>query len=218
MTIHDPQKLFADAASAAPHRHRALSELLAEAASGDAPTISVGEITHALSARGLAPVVLAMGILNVVTIIPGSSTIMGLPLVFLGISLVIGARTLWLPERVRNHSFERAKLRALLDRALPYVRKLERLAHPRYWPGMNGLLDRLFGLFVLVMALSISLPIPFGNTMPALAIILVSLGFIARDGLWVIAGLFVATLAVGIVIGVGGALAIAGMSVLGIGG
>jgi hypothetical protein len=54
--------------------------------------------------------------------------------------------------------------------------------------------------------------------MPALAIILVSLGFIARDGLWVIAGLFVATLAVGIVIGVGGALAIAGMSVLGIGG
>jgi hypothetical protein len=38
----------------------------------------------------------------------------------------------------------------------------------------------------------------------------------ARDGLWVVAGLFTATLALGIVIGVAGALTVAGSAILGL--
>ncbi|MFN0113537.1 MAG: exopolysaccharide biosynthesis protein [Paracoccaceae bacterium] len=193
-----------------------MSDLLAASVEGDDEALSVGELSRRLSARGLAPVVLAMGLLNIVTIIPGSSTVMGLPLVFLGISLMIGARSLWLPRRIRDHVIPRARLASAIERILPYVRRLERLAHPRLWPGYDSLLDRVFGAFVFCLALLIALPIPFGNTMPALAVILTSLGFMARDGLWVVAGVFVATLALGIVIGVAGALALAGSTVLGL--
>jgi hypothetical protein len=196
-------------------RLKGLSELLADAAEGDSIYITTGELVERLSARGLAPVVLAMGLLNIVTIIPGSSTIMGLPLVFLGISLMIGARRLWLPQKFRDRAFDRARLKSMIDRIIPYVQKLERLAHPRYWPGFDYVIDRAFGAFVFVLALCISLPIPFGNTMPAISIILVSLGFMARDGLWVVAGLFAATLAVGVIIGVAGAITLAGSSILG---
>ena len=229
MTFHDPrqpqpdqepdgsdERPFVTKEAFVHPKLKSLSELLAGAADGDTVLISVGELLHRLSARGLAPVVLAMGLLNIVTIIPGSSTILGLPLVFLGISLMIGARTLWLPQRFRDRTFDRVKLKTMIDRVIPYVHKLEKLAHPRYWPGMNGLLDRVYGAFIFCLALCIALPIPFGNTMPALAVILVSLGFMARDGLWVVAGLFVATLAVGIVIGVAGAITVAGSSILGI--
>jgi hypothetical protein len=54
---------------------------------------------------------------------------------------------------------------------------------------------------VVLLAIIITLPIPGANLVPAIAIILLSVGFASRDGVWVIAGLFVATLAIGIVIG-----------------
>lgn len=199
-----------------PHpKLKGLSQLLTDAAEGDTVFITVGELLHRLSARGLAPVVLAMGLLNLVTIIPGSSTVMGLPLVFLGISLMSGARSLWLPVRIRDRAFDRVKLKTMIDRVIPYVQRLERLAHPRYWPGFDGVIDRMYGGFVFLLALCISLPIPFGNTMPAISIVLVSLGFMARDGLWVVAGIFFATLAIGIIIGVAGAITVAGASIFG---
>jgi hypothetical protein len=198
-----------------PEDRLTLSDLLQASVDGEEPFISVGEFVRRLSVRGLAPVVLAMGFLNLFSVIPGSSTIMGLPLVFLGISLMIGARSLWLPLRVRSHEIPRERLKAAVDKVLPYVHRLERLAHPRLWPGYDAVLDRLFGLFVFCFAVVICLPVPFGNMVPALAIILTALGFMARDGAWVVAGMFVATLAAGIIIGVAGAIAVAGSSIFG---
>jgi hypothetical protein len=198
-----------------PEDRLTLSDLLEASVAGDEPMISVGEFVHRLSARGLAPVVLVMGLLNMFAVIPGSSAIMGLPLLFLGFSLVIGARSLWLPLRIRSHEIPMHRLKAAVDKVLPYVHRLEKLAHPRLWPGYDAVLDRLFGVFVICLGIVICLPIPFGNTVPAIAIALTALGFMARDGAWVVAGLFVATLASGIVIGVAGAVAVAGSSIFG---
>lgn len=192
-----------------------LSEIMARSVAGVAENVSVGQLVQRLSARGLAPLVMMVGLLNIVTIIPGSSTVMGLPLVFLGISLMIGARKLWLPQRLRNRVFQRAALERTVARALPYVRKIERMAHPRYWPGADIILDRVYGAFVLALALLVTLPIPFGNTLPALSIVLLSLGFTARDGLWVAAGLFCSAIAVGVIIGFISAVGFAGMHFFG---
>lgn len=193
---------------------RGLSELLSQAGRGEGARITLGELLDNLSELGLAPLVLAMGLINIVTIIPGSSTVLGLPLVFLGFSLMAGARRLWLPQRLRRRSFDRAALDRGIRKALPYVRRLERLAHPRYWPGANGLIDRVYGGIVLVLGLLVALPIPFGNTMPAIAVVLLSLGVTARDGFWAAAGLVVAGLAGGVVLGVASLATLAGIQVL----
>ncbi|MFZ5709465.1 MAG: exopolysaccharide biosynthesis protein [Pseudomonadota bacterium] len=216
MTAHDLRFPKLTPGQIPPEDRKALSDLLAASTEGDSEFVTVGEFVRSLSVRGLAPVVLAMGLLNVVSIIPGSSAIMGLPLVFLGISLMIGARSLWLPRRIRSHEIPRERLKVAVEKVLPYVHRLERLAHPRYWPGYDAALDRLFGLLLFALALMIALPVPFGNLMPAIAVTLTSLGFMARDGLWVVAGLFTATLALGIVIGVAGALTVAGSAILGL--
>ncbi len=188
-----------------------LSDLLARSVTGASDRVTVSELVRRLSARGLAPLVMMVGLLNIVTIIPGSSTIMGLPLVFLGISLLIGARRVWLPGRLRAASFDRAAMTRTVERALPYVRRIERMAHPRFWPGGDALLDRIYGALVLFLALLVTLPIPFGNTMPAAAIVLLSLGFTTRDGLWVAAGLVATVVAIGIIAGFIGAVGFAGL-------
>jgi hypothetical protein len=188
-----------------------LSDLLARSVTGTSDRVTVGELVRRLSARGLAPLVMMVGLLNIVTIIPGSSTIMGLPLVFLGISLLIGARRVWLPKRLRTASFDRAGMARTVERALPHVRRIERMAHPRFWPGGDVVLDRIYGALVLFLALLVTLPIPFGNAMPAAAIVLLSLGFTTRDGLWVAAGLAAAAVALGIIASFIGAVGFAGL-------
>jgi hypothetical protein len=192
-----------------------LSDLMEQSVAGTDTDLSVDALIRRLSVRGLAPVILVVALLNIVTIIPGSSTVMGLPLVFLGASLVFGARTLWLPRRLRERRLNRETLARGVARALPYVRRIERMAHPRYWPGGDAILSRVYGALVLCLGLAIMLPIPFGNTMPAVSIVLLSLGFTARDGLWVGAGLIAGAIAVGIVTGFVFAVGLAGLRIFG---
>ena len=61
------------------------------------------------------------------------------------------------------------------------------MAHPRqrWW----------LAPLVALMALLIFLPIPFGNVLPALALALLGVGLMFRDGLLMLAGLAVAALA-----------------------
>ena len=42
--------------------------------------------------------------------------------------------------------------------------------------------ERVIGAFYLVLAVILTLPIPLGNVLPALAISIIALGMIERDG------------------------------------
>lgn len=96
----------------------------------------------------------------------------------------------------------RTDFEALTTRVLPWLRRAEKLLRPR----LSGLalppMEYLLGLICLALALVLVLPIPLGNNPPALAIGLIALGILERDGLWVLAGLGVAALSVTVVSGV----------------
>jgi hypothetical protein len=49
-------------------------------------------------------------------------------------------------------------------------------------------------LLFLVLGVVIFLPIPFGNMLPAIAIIMISLGLIEEDGVLVVVGIIAAVL------------------------
>lgn len=181
---------------------RPLSDLLLETASEGGERVSVEELALSLSARGFAPLILLMALLNIFTIIPGSSTVMGLPLIFMGIAVILNSRKLWLPRRLARASMSRALLLKGVLRAKPWLERIERLVRPRFWPRGGWVLDRLYGILVTFFAVLITMPIAFANTMPAITIILLSLGFAGRDGIWVVAGLIAGTVAIGILVGV----------------
>ena len=52
------------------------------------------------------------------------------------------------------------------------------------------------------MALIVVMPIPFGNVLPALALMLIGLGLVFRDGVAVVLGLAMAALAMCVTAGV----------------
>ena len=81
-------------------------------------------------------------------------------------------------------------------------RQSHRLAKARLTPRrmlpLTGLGARsLLATPLILLGATISLPIPLGNFMPALALIAVSLGLIVRDGAAILAGLALTVLAIG---------------------
>ena len=79
-----------------------------------------------------------------------------------------------------------------MERLIPRLVRLERMIRPRYWPFWRQHGDRVIGVIALVMAITITLPIPLGNWPPALATALLGLALSERDGILFAVGCAVA--------------------------
>jgi hypothetical protein len=114
--------------------------------------------------RGFGPLMLVFAIPNLVPAPPGTSSVLGAPLVFLAAQLGFGMRP-WLPRLIADRSMARADFAVLVKRVNPWLLKAERLFRPR--------LDALvrppaeYGIGVLCLILAMVLPIPLGNNPPA---------------------------------------------------
>jgi hypothetical protein len=123
--------------------------------------------------------------------IPGVSTIFGAMILLIGISLVLD-RPPWLPVRFMMHVFPTDKLRTCLSQGLIWIQRLEKISHRRIPILCHGhLMSRVNGLIVVLSALFLMAPlafIPFSNTLPALAILLLSIGILQHDGIFILLG------------------------------
>jgi hypothetical protein len=123
--------------------------------------------------------------------IPGVSTVFGALILLIGISLVLD-RAPWLPARFMTHVFPTDKLRTCLFQSLIWIQRLEKISHCRIPIFCHGhLMSRVNGLVVVLSALFLMAPlafIPFSNTLPALAILLLSIGILQHDGIFILLG------------------------------
>ena len=118
----------------------------------------------------------------------GVGTILGIPLIFLTAQQAIGRRTIWFPEKFKNKSLKRESVIAMIDKALPWTQRIEKLVKPRLSFVTHDVFSRLIGVFGFIMALSVSIPLPLTNTVPSLGIAIMSVGVITRDGLAILVG------------------------------
>lgn len=119
----------------------------------------------------------------------GVNVIIALPLLFLTTQQALGRHTIWIPEKMKYKSITKARFDAMLEGALPFIHKIEILVRPRLGFMTQGRFGHLIGLAGLIMTLSICIPLPLTNTVPAMGIALMAIGVIMRDGLAVIAGM-----------------------------
>lgn len=180
---------------------RRLSEVLCDLEAGDGPRVSVGDIVGALRDRSFAPLMVIFAAPNVFLFIPGSSVFTALPLMVLAIQLLLGRPDAWLPRFVAVRSIERTSFSRIVTVTVPYVRRIERLARPRWWPTSFLLAERVIGGCTLMLAIFLFLPIPFANGLPALSIIMMALGLSERDGFWLAGGLVLTLFSTVFVIG-----------------
>lgn len=118
----------------------------------------------------------------------------------LALELIIGRRTIWLPERWKQRDLAGATTERFARALLNRIRWLERFSHPRLrMLVVHPLSGVIFGITVLALSLTAFVAPPFSglDTLPALGVVVVSLGVLLED--------FLMT-AVGVVIGAIGAL------------
>jgi hypothetical protein len=174
-----------------PPATRRTSQLLRDfVASQTEPRVSIGALRDALDDRGFGVLLFVFAFPNLLPHnIPLVSAVLGLPLVLLAAQLSYGRHKPWFPSWLADRSFPRLGFTAIVMHALPYLERAERLLKPR----LTGLLtwtgERLIGVALLVLAIALTLPIPFGNLLPALAIAIVGLALVEKDGVAVLVGL-----------------------------
>jgi len=124
----------------------------------------------------------------------GYGTVLGVPLLFLTAQLALGRHTIWFPESWKSKSIKRTRLSGLIESALPWTNRLEYFIKPRMEFVTSGLFSRMIGMFGLIMAISVCIPLPLTNTVPSFGIALMGIGIVMRDGLSVMAGAIIGTL------------------------
>jgi len=184
-----------------------LSDMLAAIANDtQRQRISIADLLAAMDARAMGALLLIFALPNVLPSLPGTSGILGLPLVYLTSQMMLG-RLPWLPKFIANRSLPRENFAALIDRLEPWLARSERFLQPRLNWLVHEQAERLIGGVALLLSVILILPIPLGNMLPALAICLFALGLMEHDGVWVIAGMMVSVIATTVVAGVLYALA-----------
>ncbi len=152
--------------------------------------ITLGKFIAAFGDRafGIAIFVFALPNSFPIPSIPGFSAVTGLPILFFGLQLMLGYKQPWLPKKLRDYEFSQVKLASILRKIMPYIQKVEIFFKPRL-PFMTAFYsERLIGVGIAILALILALPIPFGNFLPGIAITMLSIGLIEKDGLLVILG------------------------------
>lgn len=194
------------AIAADPHSHestRFSTELRGLLTLADGKPISLGAVLDALKERGDA---LFLLVINIPFIVPmpafGLSTPVGIIVILMGWCILRG-KPLWLPARVRKLEIGPATLLKVVNTALWFTGKIERVTKPRlgilFWPGFS----HLIALELAIAGFSLALPLPIIGTNFIFAIIIIplALGLLERDGLMVILAHVIALIETAIAVG-----------------
>ena len=121
---------------------------------------------------------------------PGYSTPFGIVMFLLAIQLIVGREQPWLPEKFRKKGFERQKIQGLIGKGIPWLQKIELVARPRLTGVCTSRLGRtVIGVAIALMSISMMIPIPLTNTLPAIGIFVTGFGLLDDDGAISLGGL-----------------------------
>ncbi len=165
-----------------------LSAVLAGIADHDQPRISVDELMDRFGGRALGALLFLFGLVCMLPLPPGATTIFGLPLLLLAPQLVLNDGAPWLPERLKARTIATADLKKSLPRVIPWLERVEAVSSPRLSLLFGRTGERVIGFVCTILALVLVLPIPLGNILPALAVSVLSFSLIQRDGLIALIG------------------------------
>lgn len=180
--------------------HTLEEEILLLQQEGKEKTLSIAEILQVLSGKGKPLILILLSLPFCQPIqIPGLSTPFGLAVAFIGLRMIFGKR-IWLPGKLLNKTIPSATLSRITEKALNLIKKMKPWIHPRLlWLCRSSLIEKGNGLiiFILGILLALPLPIPASNLMAAWSILLIAVGILEDDGLFMLIGylVFLLTLA-----------------------
>lgn len=167
------------------------SEQLREWRDSDAEK-TLGGLVDALGSGGFAIIFIILLGLPALPIPTGGIThVLEIVAMLISLQLIFGRKTVWVPARWRNVGLEEGSKARFIDGLVNTTTKLERFAKPRFrWLFGHWWSNSLYGIGVLIGALAAFLAPPFTglDTVPALGVVVLSVGVIMEDFAFVIAG------------------------------
>ncbi len=146
---------------------------------------------------------------------PGYSVPFGVAIFLLALQLLAGAKTPWLPNWFANHPLELKTVQGILRKGIPWLQRIEAISRPRLLPICTSFPGRIaIGVLISLMGVSMMIPIPGTNTLPAMGIFISGFGLMEDDGAITLAGLVVCVLGGTLTLSILLALAFGGSSLL----
>jgi hypothetical protein len=170
------------AAAEAPTRRT--SEILRQIlADNPQDMISVEQIVNSLGTSSFGTSLMVFSIPEVIPIpVPGLSAVVALPTGLLGAQMIMGNGEIRLPKALLKRSVPRKAFAAAVKTILPFLERAEKKVRPRWQWATSPAAKRFLGALIFVLACVIALPIPMTNMPPAIAIFIIALGLVERDG------------------------------------
>ena len=154
--------------------------------------LTVADIVAVLRDRAFALLVVLLGLPNCLPMPPPIPFVCGLLLALVAAQLAAGRPTPWLPAALLRRSIPQDAVKRAVARALPVLQRLERLSRPRIAFLEKPLALRLIGIVLILMSIGLLVAAPVIGQIPlGIAVCLVGLGLVERDGVVVVGGLLV---------------------------
>jgi hypothetical protein len=138
----------------------------------------------------------------------GATHVFELIAILLALESIVGRTSIWLPERWRRLELAGPKQQRFITVLMKVIRRIEHFSRPRLRFVFGHRASNIaFGLLVIVGSLAAFLAPPFTglDTLPALGVVLISLGVLLEDILIVVFGLAVMTIGITLEAVLGGA-------------
>lgn len=152
--------------------------------------VSIGELLDGLGRASLGLGLMVPSLLAMIPLPGPFGVLFGTMIGAIAVQVMMGETRLRLPRFLAGRTVPPAAVGTALRRFATPLQWAERLSTPRRLLPLTGRVARVvLAAPLLIMAMMLALPIPLGNGLPAIAVIVFALGFMERDGLAILAAL-----------------------------
>ena len=155
--------------------------------------VTLRDLMHLVGQDGLMILTALLSLVFIIPVsIPGVSTVFGAAILLITTSRLFG-RDPWLPKSLQSRVISTEKLLPVFQKSLTWLHRLERVVRPRRlgWLTSGGLIGTFNNCSLILGAALLMAPfglIPFSNTLPAVAVLCLSVGILQRDGACILLG------------------------------
>jgi hypothetical protein len=136
-----------------------------------------------LHGQSSGPVLLMLMAVLATLPVAGAGMVLSLGIFLLAWAWLRGHDQMPMPPRLGQLTLNPTWTRRCLHALAWVYEQADRWLRPRWVQGTHRRWRPLWGAWMALMALLIFIPLPFGNVLPAISLVLLSLGWMFRDGL-----------------------------------
>lgn len=168
---------------------RPFSQVLTDVGAVDDPILPMHELVGTFGERGFGALLLILGLLSaVIGVIPGTTTLLGIPILIIGVQLLFRRDELWLPGWILKRDLPRPAFAEAAAKVKGRLQRVERFSRPRLSFMSTDLSEALIGLMCVVWAGVLMLPLIGFNLVPSLIVAAFGFGLMQKDGVVMLIG------------------------------